>query len=65
MITIAPPPLLEITPDSDVNNPKGEVLIDVKDVMTDAWVERDCLCGTFSATDRPPALPMSTIKSRW
>jgi hypothetical protein len=65
MNTIAPPPLPEINLDGDVKAPQSEALIDVKDVMTDPWAERDCLCGTFSAGERPIARPVSAFKSRW
>jgi hypothetical protein len=49
----------------DVKDPKIEALSDSQDVTTDTWVERDCLCGTFSAPDRPLAMPVNAIKSRW
>ncbi len=52
--------------DSDeVKDARGEGLSDLRDVMTDPWVERDCLCGTFTARDKPFATPVNALKSRW
>jgi hypothetical protein len=66
MSTIAPQSLLVSVLDSDdVKNPLGEALGDLSDATTGSWVERDCLCGTFTASGRPFAMPVSPIKSRW
>jgi len=48
-----------------VKTPQTETLIDLKDIMADTWIERDCLCGTFNTSDRPFVLPAKAIKSRW
>ncbi|MBB6186119.1 hypothetical protein HDE77_000449 [Rhodanobacter sp. MP7CTX1] len=66
MSTNAPqsPPVSALDRD-EVKNPQSEALSDLPDVTTDHWVERDCLCGTFTASDRPFVMPVNAIKSRW
>jgi hypothetical protein len=66
MTIIAPQsPLLSVLNGDAMNTPLDEALIDLEDVMTDTLIERDCLCGTFSAGDRLFALPVEAIKSPW
>jgi hypothetical protein len=48
-----------------VTSPRNEAPSDMKDVMTDIAVGRDCLCGTFNVDDRLFAMPGKVVKSRW
>ncbi|OOG37368.1 hypothetical protein [Rhodanobacter sp. C05] len=48
-----------------VTSTRNEAPSDMKEVMTDTSVERDCLCGTFNADDRLFVMPGKVIKSRW
>ena len=47
----------------EARDAQGEAVSDVPDVATNPLVERDCLCGTFTAREGPVA--MNAIKSRW
>jgi hypothetical protein len=57
--------LLSDLDSAEVKDARGEDLSDLRDVMTDPWVERDCLCGTFTARDTSFSTPANAIKSRW
>lgn len=64
MNIIAPQSLLvSALTSNEAKDPQGEAVSDVPDATTSPFVERDCLCGTFTARDGPFA--MNAIKSRW
>jgi len=66
MTSIAPqsPPTFALD-GGGVKRPLTENPVDLKDAMADTSIERDCLCDTFSASDRLFVLPAKVIKSRW
>jgi hypothetical protein len=64
MNTTAPQsPLLSALDSDDAKEPQGEALSAFPGVITDTWVERDCLCGTFTVRDGLFATPVNAIKS--
>jgi hypothetical protein len=64
MNIIAPqsPPVSALNSD-EAREPASEAASDLPDFITEPLVERDCLCGTFTARDGPFA--MNAVRSRW
>lgn len=66
MSTITAQPLLvAILDGNEVKDVQSKDLGDVKDVVTEVSIDRDCLCGNFSAGDAQFAKRGNAIKSRW
>lgn len=58
-------PLVAALDSNDLKDLQGEASGELKDVLIDTMVERDCLCGTFTVRDGPFAMPTNAVKSRW